>query len=90
MEICWNAGANEKATKLLEECGWTVCTGPCDVGVEEAEDLFARAAGGEAQESPGQEAREEDGGAAGLRGWGMHLFANTARVANKVNRHGTY
>ena len=34
MEICWNAGTNEKATKLLEECGWTVCTGPCDVPVQ--------------------------------------------------------
>ena len=34
MEICWNAEANDQATALLEECGWTVCTGPCDVPIQ--------------------------------------------------------
>ena len=34
MELCWDAEANDQATALLEECGWTVCTGPCDVPVQ--------------------------------------------------------
>ena len=34
MELCWNAKANDQATALLEECGWTVCFGPCDVPVQ--------------------------------------------------------